>query len=154
MDHYQPPSTPSTAYPHISGPRLLRPRAGERILGPAPQYPPSAHAPIIPVQQFRHDAHQESSEPYASSIEPSGVSALSPSSPYEAPHSADRTGFMGRLLSGLKRIPNGMAKHHSRESLYAEYLAHSQAVSARNSAMSPMSRHDNRRQCRPLSYVA
>jgi hypothetical protein len=46
-------------------------------------------------------------------------------------------GFMSSLRSGLRRVAKTMEKHHSRQSLYEEYVAEAQAASLRNSQMSP-----------------
>lgn len=47
-------------------------------------------------------------------------------------------GFFGGFMSGLRRLPRAMDKHHSRQSLHEEYMAEAQSItSARFAHMSP-----------------
>lgn len=44
---------------------------------------------------------------------------------------------MGGLVNRFRRIPDAMAKHHSRESLHAQYLEEAEVEAARYSQRYP-----------------
>lgn len=118
MDYTYSPQYPSQAALNIGSPRSLRPRED----GPSatPIYrPAAAHRPVIP----------DFSE--ASSAFDNGGVGQTPSQSSEAQSPAPRTaGLVGGFMSRLRRLPQSLAKHHSRESLYGDYMAQAQAETA------------------------
>ncbi len=120
MDSLTPPENALSR--HISGPRSLRPRENRSH---PPRYIPPVHhtGPVIPLEfppvapassyapPYTRDVHADSEAGVAySEMESSGYNPTS-----------TRRNFVGGLIGGIRKIPQGLAKHHSRESLYAEY---------------------------------
>lgn len=117
----------------ISAPRSLRPRDQRHAAEPTTRYTPPATFPIIPVELFngqpvnqteRAPDPQRDFNEVGSSPSSDAESSIEPSSPQGRSRR-----FVGGFINGLRSIPQAMAKHNSRESLYAEYLAEAEAAS-------------------------
>jgi hypothetical protein len=133
MSQFHVPQTAGTAPLSISSPRSLRPR--EQIQSATPRFYPASpatlprpgHVPdIAVVDEFgqrvdRQGSTEESSPEYTEQAFDQGT------------QSSWNGGFIGSLVNGLRRIPAAMAKHHSRESMYSEYVAEAGARAARES---------------------
>lgn len=146
MDRYRSPQSFTSAAISIGTPRPLRPHGPDEATTasntPATrQHALSPHTPVIPfgtpMFEAKHnlpaDEHGVLQVPeFSADREP-----LEEPTPTSAYQQESRRGFMGTLLDGLRRIPRAMEKHHSRQSLYEEYLAEAQTAALRQSQMSP-----------------
>ena len=116
----------SSASLSIGSPRSLRPR--EDLQPPIPQFYPqtpqtiyvSAYSPDL-----RHDEPLEDSPPIQYVTGPRTDDVRS-----ESTSNSRRAGMMSGLVNRFRRIPAAMAKHHSRESLHAQYRAEAEAMAA------------------------
>ena len=135
MDRYRSPQLAHTASLQISSPRSLRPR-DERLPEPTPQHLPP-HLPVIPGEFATR--YQPTEDDIHDTTEVGGSqtahSELETNSDVTAPGTTQSDGkrFVGGFWRGLRRIPQAMAKHHSRESLYAQYAAETEVASRRAS---------------------
>lgn len=144
MDRYRSPQLQSlnAAALQIGTPRALRPQARNEERTPARtahSHVPLAYTPVVPTQML--------SEPSESSFDSSAGPRPQIYTPgprlTDFPNDAHdriqaRSGFIGGIVHGLRRIPRAMEKHHSRQSLHEEYMAEAQAAAAaRYSQMSP-----------------
>lgn len=124
MDPHRSPQHMSPASLSISSPRSLRPR--EQLHAPTPRY-----RPTIP-QAFYTPSHA----PESASDDGRGEHYTEPpmqeeeASEQGSPESRRR--FGGGLVNRLRGFPGAFAKHHSRESLYSEYLAEAETVASQD----------------------
>ena len=139
MDRYRNPQSLSGAALTIGAPRPLRPHGEDRLGTPLTRADePLAHTPVIPQMPGTFPIAPQENE---SLPEQAGPAAQPRDVPDDVHASkGGGTSFFGGLLSGLRRVPRAMQKHHSRQSLYEEYVAEAQASArARFSQMSPNS---------------
>ncbi|EKM61011.1 uncharacterized protein PHACADRAFT_204159 [Phanerochaete carnosa HHB-10118-sp] len=121
MNPYHSPQPGNPASLGISSPRSLRPR--EQLHASAPRYHPSIPQALyspshVPESVADRDQEAHYHDPPALHEEETSMEGT--------PDSRGR--FMGGLVNRLRRISGAFSKHHSRESLYSEYLAEAQAM--------------------------
>ena len=128
MSFNRSPQSLNPASLNISSPRSLRPR--EQLHAPAPRYHPSTpqqlYTPDYVPESMPDDQREYQSE------RPTQEAA----SDLGTPESRSRM-LVGGLVNRLRRIPGAFAKHHSRESLYSEYLAEAQEMASQGSRRLP-----------------
>ncbi|KIP11991.1 hypothetical protein PHLGIDRAFT_397548 [Phlebiopsis gigantea 11061_1 CR5-6] len=126
MSYFRSPQQMSPEFLNIGSPRSLRPR--DDLQPPIPQFYPqtpqtvyvSAYSPGI-----RHDEPVEDSPPIQYVTRPRTDDTYS-----ESISNGRRAGVMSGLVNRFRRIPAALAKHHSRESLHAQYRAEAEAMAA------------------------
>ncbi|KAI0704845.1 hypothetical protein BC835DRAFT_702487 [Cytidiella melzeri] len=151
MDRYRSPQSFTSAAITIGTPRPLRPHGPDESTTttntPATRnHALPRHTPVIPSRTPILDENRELPPDEHGVLQslytPEGAEMLEEDSKTETAHHEQmdrmtRTGFIGSLMSGLRRIPKAMQKHHSRQSMYEEYMAEAQAEAIRSSQMSP-----------------
>ena len=134
MDQFRSPQAYNPAALSISSPRSLRPREDLQPATPRhyPRTPQALYVPPYSPESRTEDELDQS--PPIQYIERARTQEV-PSQGISSGRSADFTG--GLVDNGLRRIRNAFRKHHSRESLHAQYLAEADAAAARYSQHYP-----------------
>lgn len=131
MDHFRSPQAANPTTLSISSPRSLRPREDPQPVTPqfypTPHTPQTFYAPPYSPESRTEDELDQS--PPVDYVE----RGRTEQDPPQGTSSGRRIGLMSGLTNGLRRLPGAFVKHHSRESLHAQYQAEAEAVAARYS---------------------
>ncbi|KAJ3552061.1 hypothetical protein NM688_g4355 [Phlebia brevispora] len=145
MDRYRSPQF-SMASLQISSPRSLRPRDNRRTEQRVERYEPQpTHPPVIPIELIEGRPANQAVEDSAYATGAQDDLDYGSSAPSDVESSAGAASPGRRLLDGFVggfgRISRVMAKHHSRESLYQEYLSEGSSEGAASQTNTPRYRY-------------